>query len=333
MIGTLPRVLGLAVVFAAIPAFANPVITAEYDPGAGFTAADMAVIQSALNFYENNVADNFSLTIAFGASPGGGGSSVWSTDTVNYSDYYSALVGHSSGNATDTSAIASLGGGPQINNPVTGSAEIDLTTTLAALLGLGSQSSSSFAGCGGLTANACIAIGTDVLFGGPGGTPNGGLGGVIQHETDEVLGTASALPNGGGSVPTNPLAADLYRYSAPGTRGFALNTSTDVPCTGSPTAYLSVNGGTTNLNDYNNCNNGGDYGDWIGTDGLQVQDAFGPDDVAASLSPTSPEMTLLDAVGYNLTTTTAVPEPSTGLLMLGFLAMLPVAKIGLRRRP
>ena len=331
MTSTAARTLGLMVFLSAIPAYANPVITAEFDPGAGFTAADMAAIQSALSFYEDNMSDNLTLTIAFGATAGGGGSSLWSTDTVNYSDYYNALVTHSSGNATDTSAVASLGGGAHINNPVTGSSEIDLTTTLAALLGLGSQSSSSFAGCGGLTANACIAIGTDVLFGGPGGSPNGGLGGVIQHETDEVLGTASALPNGGGVIPTNPLAADLYRYSAPGTRGFALNPSTDVPCTGSPTAYLSVNGGATNLNNYNNCNNGGDYGDWIGTDGLQVQDAFGPDDVPASLSVTSPEMTLLDAVGYNLTTTTAVPEPSTILLIIGGLAILPLLRSRSRR--
>lgn len=65
-------------------------------------------------------------------------------------------------------------------------------------------------------------------------------------------------------------------------RSFSYNSSTDVPCTGSPTAYFSINGGATNLNQYNNCNNGEDYGDWIYIDGKQVQDAFGPDDQAAS---------------------------------------------------
>ena len=78
------------------------------------------------------------------------------------------------------------------------------------------------------------------------------------------LGTSSALPNGGGTVPGNPAAADLFRYGAPGVRSFALNTSTAEPCTGTPTAYFSVNGGITNLSNYNNCNNGGDYGDWGG---------------------------------------------------------------------
>jgi hypothetical protein len=99
-----------------------------------------------------------------------------------------------------------------------------------------------------------------------------------------------------------------------------LNTSTDVPCTGTPTAYLSIDSGGTDLDDYNNCNNGGDYGDWIGTSGLQVQDAFGPDSQAASLTLSSPEVTLLDAVGYNFSS--SVPEPSSVLLLLGGLAAI-----------
>jgi MYXO-CTERM domain-containing protein len=153
--------------------------------------------------------------------------------------------------------------------------------------------------------------------------------GTVEHEVDEVFGTPSALPGGGGTLPTDPSAADLFRYSAPGTRSFAFNSSTDVPCTGTPTAYFSINGGTTNLNNYNNCNNGGDYGDWIYTDGLQVQDAFGPDDVASSLNLGSPEVTLLDAVGYNFgSAATTTPEPSSFVLLLVGLAAVPV----LRRR-
>ena len=127
------------------------------------------------------------------------------------------------------------------------------------------------------------------------------------------------------SLPTDPLAADLYRYSASGVRSFALNTSTAVPCTGSPTAYFSIDGGVTNLNSYNNCNNGGDYGDWIGVDGLQVQDAFGPDTQAASLNISSPEVKLLDAVGFNVGTS-ATPEPSTVTLLLMGLALFPVVR-------
>jgi hypothetical protein len=290
----------------------------------GFSVADEAVIQNAINFYASNMTSNFTVDIAFGSQSGGGGSSQWFTDTESYNSFYNALVANSSGDATDTSAIASLGGGPHTNNPVTGSSDIVMTTTLAADLGLAAQASSSFSSCGGLTANACITLSAAALN--VGGSPLAGLNGIVQHEVDEVLGTASNLPNGGGTVPGDPMVADLYRYSSSGVRSFALNSSTDVPCTGSPTAYLSVDGGTTNLNNYNNCNNGGDYGDWIGTDGLQVQDAFGPDTQAASLSLSSPEVALLDADGYNFTTPSAVPEPSCLALVLVGLAVTPVLR-------
>ena len=326
------RVCGLVTILLVCAglATASPIINIVYDPGAGFSAADQAAIQNAINFYTSNITSTFTVTIAFGSQAGGGGSSQWFTDTVTYNNYYNALVANSSGNATDISAIASLGGGPHTSNPVTGSSNVVMTATLAATLGLGSQFSTTFAQCGGLTANACVTISQAALN--VSGSPLAGLGGIVQHEVDEVLGTASNLPNGGGSVPTDPLAADLYRYFAPGARSFALNTSTNVPCTGSPTAYFSIDGGATNLNNYNNCNNGGDYGDWIGTAGLQVQDAFGPDSQAASLSISSPEATLLDATGYNFgAATSTVPEPSSVALVLAGLAFVPVVRKRLRR--
>lgn len=301
-------------------AAASPIINILYDPSANFSAADQAAIQSAVDFYTANMSGSFTLNIAFGSQAGGGGSSEWFTDTATYNDYYNALVANSSGSATDAAAIASLGGGTHLNNPVTGSTNIVMTSTLAAFLGIGSQSSSTFADCGGLTANACITISQAALN--VSGSPLAGLGSIVQHEVDEVLGTASNLPNGGGAVPGDPMAADLYRYSAAGVRSYALNASTDVPCTGSPTAYFSVDGGATNLQTYNNCNNGGDYGDWIGTDGLLIQDAFGPDSQAASLTMTSPEVALLDAAGYNFNSPAGVPEPASAVLLLTGFAVI-----------
>jgi len=303
---------------------AAPIFNILYDPNATFSLADKAVIQNAVDFYTSNMTGNFTVTIAFGSQAGGGGGSQWFTATSTYSAFYNALLANSSGNATDTSAIGSLGGGPHTINPVTGSGNMVMTTTLASLLGLDSQVSGTFASCGGLAANACVTLSQAALN--AGGSPLAGLNGIVQHEVNEVLGTASNLPNGGGALPDDPLAADLYRYSALGVRSFAFNVSTDVPCSGSPTAYLSVDGGATNLNSYNNCNNGGDYGDWIGTDGLQVQDAFGPDSQAASMNLSAPEVVLLDSVGYNFGAAAAVPEPSTMVLMLGGLAMIPLLR-------
>ena len=324
--GKLVAALVLAAGFAA----ASPVITVLYDPTVIFSSADKLQIQNAIDFYTANITSTFDVTIAVGSQAGGGASTSSFSNTVDYSTYYDALAAHSSGNATDTTAIASLGVvGAGADNPLTPTKNISLKTNLAAYLGLvGSPASTSFSNCGNLTANACIDVGTDVLNapGFPTGTPNGSLMGTFEHDFDEVLGTPSALSNG--VLPTDPSAADLFRYSAPGPAGrsFALNASTDIPCTGSPTAYFSIDGGVTNLNPYNNCNNGGDYGDWIFTNGLQVQDAFGPDDVASSLNLSSPEVTLLDAVGYNFSSASTTPEPSSVVMLLTGLAAIPVLR-------
>jgi len=322
--------LTVALAIGAGMAAASPIINVVYDPTVTFTSADKTQIQDAINFFTSNITSTFDVTIAFGGQGGGGASTTTFSDLVTYSAYYSALVANSSGDATDTAAIASLGGA-SATNPVTGSSDVKIRPTLAAALGIGSQVSDTFAACDNLTANACIQIGTDVLN--ASGAPMGSLMGTVEHEIDEVLGTSSALPGGGGTLPTDPSTADLFRYSASGVRSFAFNSSTDVPCTGTPTAYFSINGGATNLNDYNNCNNGGDYGDWIYTDGLQVQDAFGPDDVASSLSLNSPEVKLLDAVGYNFGTPAAVPEPSSVVLLLTGLAVILVLRRRLADQP
>jgi hypothetical protein len=65
-------------------------------------------------------------------------------------------------------------------------------------------------------------------------------------------------------------------------------------------SFFSIDGGTTNLNDFNNCSNGGDYGDWITHTPSQVQDAFTNGSGSPSLSVTSPEVRALDVIGYTI---------------------------------
>src|SRR5271166_3457304 len=154
--------LAAALTLGAGLAAASPIINVLYDPTVAFTAADKAQIQDAINFYTSNITSTFTLTIAVGGVAGGGAQSETFHDTANYSAYYNALVANSSGDATDTTAIASLGG-PSSTNPVTGSTQITMSTTLAALLGVGSQVSQSFSDCDDLVASACIDVGLDVL--------------------------------------------------------------------------------------------------------------------------------------------------------------------------
>ena len=310
---------------ASAPAMANPTITAVFDPaangGAGISPADQTTILNALAFYNTNITSTFSTTIDFSTQSAGGASSIKDVYTgVGYGTYYSYLAANAAAtlNPVQTSAVASLPNAT--NNPVTGTGGVAMTTTLALVGGIAPQISNTWSQCGGLTGIACITLGTGEL-----GQP--GLLGVVQHEIDEVLGTSSNLPNGGGTRPANPSAADLFRYSAPGVRSFALNTSKTVPCTGTPTAYFSVNGGNTNLSNYNNCNNGGDYGDWGGganTPAIQVQDAFGNPSNFTSLTLAAPEVALLEAVGYNFVSGSQIstPEPATiGLLLVGLAGL------------
>ncbi len=97
--------------------------------------------------------------------------------------------------------------------------------------------------------NQTPAIGEDDFFG------------TVEHEISEVMGRTTPMGSDktGTEVQTGKYSLmDLYRYSAPGTP--ALSPFTDP-------SYFSIDGGTTNLADWNNytTGNSGDLGDWSGT--------------------------------------------------------------------
>lgn len=144
---------------------------------------------------------------------------------------------------------------------------------------------------------------------------------VVEHETDEVLGTSSCIGTGGaGGTLTNPVncaaAVDLFRYTSSGTRTF--NTI-------GANAYFSPDGGVTDpfSNNYNNQANSQDWADFSSNCKF-VQDRQG------CLSSTGvditndngsggagPEVAILNAVGYN-----TAPEPATfGLLGVSLVAL------------
>ena len=123
---------------------------------------------------------------------------------------------------------------------------------------------------------------------------------ATEHEIDEIIGLGSHL-NGGGDLRPQ----DLLSWSSAGIR----NT------TSSGTRYFSIDGGVTDIVDFNQ-NSGGDFGDWLSDPCPQanpyVQNAFSCAGQYSDISATSPEGISLDVVGYDLVNApTPTPTPTS----------------------
>ena len=116
---------------------------------------------------------------------------------------------------------------------------------------------------------------------------------VVAHEFSEVMGRQIMVgENFYGATSYEPL--DLFHYSAPGTRDFV----------GTQVGYFSINGGTTNLNNFN-INPGGDFGDWAASAGNDSFSAFG--NPGAVEPVTSADLQLMDVIGWDSAQSTTTP--------------------------
>jgi hypothetical protein len=117
-----------------------------------------------------------------------------------------------------------------------------------------------------------------------------------EHEMDEVIGLRSRLGGQGSDL----CPQDLFSWSSAGHRNI----------TSSGTRYFSINGGSTNIVNFNQDPNG-DFGDWLSEACPQthpyVQNAFGCTGQSSDIAATSPEGVNLDVIGYDL-----VNAPTTG---------------------
>ncbi|HVC56405.1 MAG TPA: NF038122 family metalloprotease [Stellaceae bacterium] len=117
---------------------------------------------------------------------------------------------------------------------------------------------------------------------------------VADHEISEVMGRVALL---GANVlaTTNAYSAlDLFRYD-PNTGARSL--------VGGQPAYLSFDGGTTNLQNFNTASPG-DYGDWAGTSsaGTPTNDAYNAYASTGPLSVSSVDTSELNVLGYTIKT-------------------------------
>jgi hypothetical protein len=285
-------------VMAVTPAWGNLIITPTFDstitadPNA---AAIEGVINSAIQAYESIFTNPINVAIKFQEMSTGLGQSNTSFYTLTYLDFYNAFkaTATASGQADQLTALAHLPNNP--NNPVTSATSFNIKTADIRALGV----PGSFPPGGGF--DGTIGLNTRITdVGSPGTSGTYSLLATTEHEIDEVLGLGSAL-----SSLAVPFPEDLYRYLANGSRSFTATSSTQ--------AFFSIDG-TTDLAQFDNQNDGGDFGDWQsnplpGGTQPRVQDAFATPGAHPSLST---ELTALDVIGY--TQQSPIPEPSTSLL-------------------
>jgi hypothetical protein len=291
------------------PVYADLTITPTFDgsitsdPNA---AAIEGVINSAIAKYESQFTDPINVTIKFQEMTSGLGQSNTTLYKLNYSDVYNALVADQK-STDDGVAVANLPSGSL--NPVTGSSTINVKTANIRALGI----SGTFTPFGGF--DGVIGLNTSITF-----PPGSGysLMSVAEHEIDEVLGLGSDLPGTGFFA--DPAVEDLFRYDDQGNRSYTTSTTA--------TAYFSIDK-TTRLAQFDNQNDGGDYGDWQSNprpSGVQpqVQDAFATPGASPELGV---ELRALDVIGYDLA---PVPEPSRRVALLG-LSIMGLSALGVLR--
>ncbi len=216
------------------PASANLTITPTFagsitsDPNA---AVIEATIDSAILTYENLFSNPIDVPITF-REGGGLGSSAFN---VSYGSFSTALYSNAQ-TTQNANQLAAVAKNPiSAFSPVTGTNDILMKcANIDALFGSGSS---------GCASDGTITLNTSLTTpGSPSSSDTYSLLAVAEHEIDEILGLGSNVPS----------PKDLFRYTAAGVRSFTTSTAT---------AYFSVNG-ATDLAQFNNQSNGGDYGDW-----------------------------------------------------------------------
>jgi uncharacterized protein (TIGR03437 family) len=290
-------------------------ITYTCDPNIDQTrAGTCAYLNSTIaGLYSSTFSNaNASIYIQYGST--GLGLSYMSLTEISYREYLNALTSsaNASGNTVQVAAVKALN---SFDSPLYGTSSVVMTSALAAALGFGGLSGVAAGGTG-----FCAPPGTPGCFdgivtitnqtqylyfrSGTEGPDQADFFSTAEHETDEVLGTASCIVTGGPSLSdfcgNNVLAAvDLFRYQSAG--NLVLISTT-------PGAYFSYDGGRTNGANgklYNTLNNGEDYADFTPGNPCQaaqsVQDAEGCAGGIPGLDITNDggaEINILNAIGY-----------------------------------
>lgn len=269
------------------------------------SAAIESTINAVIGKYETLFSNQATVTIDFQEMSSGLGQSQKTLYSMSYSAFRAAIAANVSD--ADQAAALAVDYAPGPDNPVDGNTNIAISTANIKALHITGNFPSSLS-CGA-SCDGIISLNTSLTdVGSPGSTGQYSLTVVVEHEIDEVLGLGSSL---GQSFQSLPSPEDFFRYGANGSRSYTTNSAAK--------AFFSING-TTDIAQFDNQNDGGDWGDWQSNPlpaGVQpeVQDAFATPGADPALSA---ELRALNVIGYDL----AAPEPGTLLLVSGYLMIL-----------
>jgi len=218
------------------------------------------------------------------------GQSSWGYSYFSYSSFRNALVA-SAADANDTTTIADS---VPIVDPY-GNDSVGIVDPLQRALGLSTTPCLASTGCydGTITISNTAPL---YFRTGEISSNQYDFFTVAEHETYEILGTASYCCGSSGTV----FPTDYFRYHSDGTRSFAFGTNDPCSSSDSTNACFSIDG-MHMLQQYNNLNNDEDTGDWVYNCARPlVQDyAICSGTAGVDISPGA-EILVLDVVGYTL---------------------------------
>jgi hypothetical protein len=311
-------------------------ITYTCDPSVSSATCDY--LNTTVASYYNDTFTNANADIYIEYGTTGLGESTYYFNFVRYSQYVTAL-GRNSQSAIQASALSALN---TYDATPYGSDNVEVTAALGAALGFtGMTGITTDEGSCTLPASGCyngiITViddpqdyGFSLYYDNLGGSePSDAYDfyAVVEHETDELLGTASCIDTQGDPLADDcgsgvPSAVDLFRYSSAG------NLVLDSSLSTTPGAYFSFNGGSTNGADgvagtakvYNTLDNGDDYADFVSSSpdcgtNEAIQDAEGcpgEDKGLTIFNDGEGEINILTAVGFSVPNTVA-PAPGSML--------------------
>lgn len=257
----------------------------------GFTTGVMQAVQ----YLESQFVDPVTINIHIGYGEVGGyalgsttlGASGAPDIALSYGSLLSALTADNK-SATDAAVVASLPAAA----PISGTFYV--SSAEAKALGVYAPYATSIDGYAGFSSTQPFTYNNS--SGVVAGTYD--FEGTVLHEISEIMGRTMDF---GATTSHNYMLYDLLHYSAPGVRDFSSSTS----------GYFSPNGGVTNDGTLNTVS-GGDGSDWASSVGSDSFDAFAYSGVVNAF--TANDRTVMDALGWDPVTATALPTTSTSTL-------------------